>query len=176
MPYSGGHVLFAGRLAREKGLDVLLAAARLLPDVPVVIAGDGPIRGWLESDAPGSVRFLGDQTPDELRRLRADAVAQVSPSTWYENAPLTVLEAMRDGRPSIVSATGGQTEIVDGGSGLVVPPRAAVALADAIRTLWQNRSLAEQLGQAARQRLLASYTLDRHVSTLEGIYGEAHQR
>lgn len=173
VPQTGGHILFAGRLAREKGLDVLLAAARLLPDVPIVVAGDGPLRHSLESRAPVSVRFVGEQPADDLRRLQAASVALVSPSIWYENAPMTVLEAMRGGRPAIVTAIGGQPELVEEGTGLIVPPGDAHQLANAMRAVWQDRALAEQLGQAARARLVALYTLERHVSALEGIYREA---
>jgi glycosyltransferase involved in cell wall biosynthesis len=172
VPQSGGHVLFAGRLAREKGLDVLMDAARAMPEVPVVIAGDGPIRQSLEAVAPASVTFVGQRTADELQSLRAEAVAILSPSSWYENAPITVLEAMRDGRPVIVSSLGGQPELVEEGAGLAVRPRDAGALVSAIRRVWGDRSLASEMGRASRRRLLALYTLDRHVTELEGIYRE----
>jgi len=173
VPQFGGHILFAGRLVREKGLSVLLAAARLLPDVPIVVAGDGPLYRSLRSEAPESVRFVGEQPPDDLRRLREASVALVSPSIWYENAPMTVLEAMRDGRPAIVTGIGGQPELVEDGTGLIVPPGDARELANAISAVWQDRALAERLGQAARARLVALYSLERHVNALEGIYREA---
>jgi glycosyltransferase involved in cell wall biosynthesis len=172
IPQSGGLLLYAGRLGREKGLDVLLAAARSLPEVPIAVAGDGPLRATLEAAAPESVRFLGQQTAEELRRLRADAVATVSPSIWYENAPIAVLESMRDGRPAIVSDIGGQPELVAGGAGLAVEPRDPRALAEAIKCVWQDRALASEMGRVGRERLLASYTLDRHVTALESIYEE----
>jgi glycosyltransferase involved in cell wall biosynthesis len=172
VPKSGGVILYAGRLAREKGLDVLLQAARIIPHVPVLVAGDGPLRLSLERAAPGSVRFLGQISPDELRRLRGDAVATVSPSIWYENAPITVLESLRDGRPAIVSQMGGQPELVAGGAGLVIRARDPQALADAIARVWHDRALASEMGRVGRDRLLASYTLDRHVSALESLYRE----
>jgi glycosyltransferase involved in cell wall biosynthesis len=172
VPSVGGHVLYAGRLSREKGLDVLLDAARTMPDIPVMVAGDGPLRQTLESRAPRSVKFVGQRSPEELQRLRVDAVAIVSPSTWHENAPITVLEAMRDGRPVIVSSLGGQPELVEGGAGLVVQPRDPRALVSAIKRIWEDRGLAAEMGRASRKRLMTLYTLDGHVSKLEGIYGE----
>lgn len=168
----GGHVLYAGRLSHEKGLGVLMEAIRSLPEIPLVIAGDGPIRAELERLAPPSVRFVGHVGGDELRRLRTQAVALVSPSIWYENAPISVLEGMRDARPVIVSAIGGQPELVEGGCGLLVPPGNAEALAGALSLLWHNRGLAARMGRTGRARLLASYSLDQHVSTLESIYRE----
>ena len=173
VPKTGGHILFAGRLVREKGLTVLLAAARLVPEVPVVIAGDGPMFRALQAEAGASVRLLGEQAPDDLRKLRADAVALVSPSIWYENAPVTVLEAMRDGRPAILTAIGGQPELVDDGGGIVINPGSPRELADAMLSLWQDRPLAQQLGQAGRASLVARYTLEQHVNGLEAIYREA---
>jgi len=173
VPRSKGHVLYAGRLTREKGLDVLLEAARRMPEVPVVIAGDGPLRPSLESAAPPSVTFVGQLSPEELRLLRAESVAALSPSTWYENAPISVLEGMRDGRPVIVSSLGGQPELVEGGAGLVVRPRDSGALVSAIRRVWHDRALAARMGSASRSRLVGMYTLDRHVSELEAVYEEA---
>jgi len=173
VPRTGGHILFAGRLVREKGLGVLLASARLLPDIPIVVAGDGLLKDSLRTEAPDSVRFVGEQTQDELRQLRASAVAVVSPSVWFENAPVTVLEAMRDGRPAIVTDIGGQPELVDEGTGMVVAPGNVPELANAISALWQDRALAERLGQAARARLVSQYTLEQHTDALETIYGEA---
>jgi glycosyltransferase involved in cell wall biosynthesis len=172
VPASGGHILFAGRLAREKGLEVLLDAARSMPDVPIVVAGDGPLRRQLESSGPASVRFVGQQSPEDLHRLRVESLALVSPSTWYENAPIAVLEAMRDGRPVIVSSLGGQPELVEGGAGLVVQPKDPRALAAAIRYVWTDRAAAARMGEASRRRLLARYTLDHHVTELEAIYRE----
>jgi glycosyltransferase involved in cell wall biosynthesis len=173
VPASGGSILYAGRLVREKGLDVLLDAARLIPEIPIVVAGDGALRQALEAAAPGSVSFVGQRSPDELKLLRADAVAVVSPSIWYENAPLTVLEAMRDGRPAVVSAIGGQTELVGSDTGIAVPARDARALADAISLVWRDRAMANEMGRAGRARLLESFTLAAHISALEAIYLEA---
>jgi glycosyltransferase involved in cell wall biosynthesis len=172
VPQSGGHVLYAGRLAREKGIEILLEAAKAIPEVPVMVAGDGPMRNALESMAPASVTFVGQLSPEDLQRLRADSVAILSPSSWYENAPISVLEGMRDGRPVIVSSLGGQPELVEGGAGLAVQPRDSGALVAAIRRVWNDRGLAAEMGRASRLRLLTNYTLDRHVSDLEGIYRE----
>ena len=149
-----------------------MEASRLLPDVPIAIAGEGPLRATLEMDAPASVKFLGQRSGEELQRLRRDAVATVSPSTWYENAPMSVLESMRDGRAAIVTDIGGQPELVAGGGGLAVKPGDCGALADAIARLWRDRSLAAQMGAAARRRLVEEYTLDRHVTALEAMYAE----
>jgi glycosyltransferase involved in cell wall biosynthesis len=172
IPREGGLILFSGRLGREKGLDVLLAAARLVPGIPITIAGDGPLRAVLEASAPPSVRFVGHLAPPQLDALRSEAVATVSPSTWYENAPIAVLESMRDGRPAVVSRIGGQPELVAAGGGLVVEPGNAQALADAITSVWNDRNMADRIGRAGWESQRNSYTLDLHTAALEGVYSE----
>jgi glycosyltransferase involved in cell wall biosynthesis len=109
---------------------------------------------------------------DELMRLRAESVAVVSPSIWYENSPISVLEAMRDGRPVIATDIGGQSELVADGGGLVVPPSDADALAGAMFRLWDDRDASAAVGRAGRERLLTSFTLTEHVAKLEAIYDE----
>ena len=173
VPRGGGHFLYAGRLTREKGLDHLLAAAARVPELPVVIAGDGPLRTALEARAPSSVRFVGEQTGPSLAALRDDAVAVVSPSIWYENAPVTVLEAMRSGRPTIATRIGGQAELIADGCGIEVAPRDPDALATAMQELWVDRDRAQRLGTAARARLMDRFTLAHHVDGLEAVYREA---
>ena len=172
LPSSGGYILYAGRLVQEKGLPILLEAARRLPAIPVIVAGDGPQREMLESSAPPSVRFVGLRTMDELRQLRAQSVAVVSPSIWYENSPISVLEAMRDGRPVIATDIGGHPELVADGGGLMIPPSDPDALEEAMSRLWADRDAAAVIGRAGRERLLASFTLAEHVSKLEAIYDE----
>jgi glycosyltransferase involved in cell wall biosynthesis len=143
-----------------------------MPAIPVIVAGDGPQREMLESSAPPSVRFVGLRTMDELRQLRAQSVVVVSPSIWYENSPISVLEAMRDGRPVIATDIGGHPELVADGGGLMIPPSEPDALADAMSRLWADRDAAAVTGHAGRERLLASFTLAEHVSKLEAIYEE----
>ena len=173
VPQTGGHVLFTGRLVPEKGLMVLIDAARRLPRVPFVIAGDGPLREELSRAAPSNVSFLGHQEADKLDELRDQAVAVVSPSVWYENAPLAVLEAMRASRAVVVTEPGGQAELIANGGGIVVRAGEVEGLAAAVAALWEDRLLARRVGSIGRQTFLASYSADRHVEGLEAIYLEA---
>lgn len=176
LPDKGRHFLFAGRLAREKGLPALIEAARRLPAARFVVAGDGPLRPWLDDEAPPNVSLVGHQRPQELEALRHGAVGVLSPSIWYENAPLTVLEAMRAARPVIATDIGGQPELLASGGGLLVPPGDAAALAGAIKRLWVDRSEATAIGQAGRQALLDRYSLDRHLDGLLAIYEDVTAR
>ena len=112
--------LFAGRLAAQKGLEVLINAVDLLqhirPGLVTLIAGDGPDRAKLEAQArafelvsTGRVRFLGHR--DDVPRLLAASDFLVLPSR-YEGLPNVVLEAMRFRKPVVATAAPGTTEVV----------------------------------------------------------------
>lgn len=172
VPKAGGQVLYLGRLAREKGLDVLLSAAARLPGVAFCIAGDGPIAGELRAAAPDNVRFAGHLVESELASEFARSTVVVSPSICYENAPMAVLEAMRAGRPVVATDIGGHPELV-GDCGVLVPAGDSAALAHALHGLLDDRSRVRLLGAAARDHFLARFTLRRHIDGLLAIYQQA---
>jgi glycosyltransferase involved in cell wall biosynthesis len=168
----GGHILFAGRLVPEKGLVALLSAARALPEIPFVIAGDGPAAEELRRQAPSNAVFVGHRSHDELADLRANAVAVASPSLWYENAPLSVLEAMAAARPVVATRLGGHPELLEDGSGLLVEPGDTSGLVAAVLRLWTDRDAAASMGRAGRAAVLARYDMARHVDGLLALYAE----
>ena len=128
LAFSGNTLVFAGRLGPQKALDVLLQALTRVPEVALVVAGDGPERAALEQTAlklelDGRVSFLGAVPRERVLRLFRAADASVLPSAW-ENFPHTVVEALAVGCPLIATAVGGVPEVVrDGENGLLVAPR-----------------------------------------------------
>ena len=169
---STGYVLFAGRIAPEKGVDVLLEAAPR-SGVDVVIAGDGPLRGELEGRY-SEARFLGRVDGATVDSLIAGASACVVPSTWYENAPMSVLEAMAAGVPVIASDIGGIPEQVEHGvTGLLVPPGDVDALAVALAYIVEHPDAAKAMGAAARERVRQNFSPERHLEQLLRCYEEA---
>jgi glycosyltransferase involved in cell wall biosynthesis len=156
--------LFAGRVVREKGVEVLLDAWRLAdlgPDAALAVAGEGPLLGRAEE---AGARALGQLPRSDLPALYAAADALVLPSirtaTFLEPWGLVINEAMHQGTPAITSdavgaAAGGL--VVDGRNGLVAPAGDADALAARLRTLARNPELRERLGSAARADV-ARYT------------------
>src|SRR5213079_747321 len=115
--------LFAGRLSPEKGIDELVAATT---GMNLVVAGDGPLR----ESVPGALGFVPH---DELERLYARAAVVACPSR-REGFGVVCAEAMAHGRPVVACAVGGLLDlVVDGKTGLLVPPRDPDALRAALQ-------------------------------------------
>ncbi|WND38711.1 glycosyltransferase family 1 protein [Streptomyces sp. BB1-1-1] len=139
---------YVGRLAPEKQVE-LLAGVCGLDGVRVVVVGDGPSRPGLEQALPGAL-FLGRRTGDDLARLFAslDVFAHTGP---FETFCQTVQEAMASGVPVVAPAAGGPLDLVaHGRTGLLVPPRDAAAVRDAVWSLAADPALRTVYGAAGR--------------------------
>lgn len=169
---SGGQtrLLTVSVVKRIKGLDVLVRALSLLRDrdaaVRLRIAGDGPQKERLEDlvgslGIESSVAFLGRVGRDRVHGLLGDCDVFVSPSR-AESLGIAVLEAMSVGRPVVASRVGGlQESVVDGKTGILVPPDEPPALADAIGRLAEDASLRDEMGRAARRRVENHFDAER---------------
>lgn len=156
-----GRILVVGRLVEKKGVGVLIDAVRELPTtVPwsLDIVGDGPLRRTLEQRAEGlPVRFLGQLTRAELFAVYPRTSVVVVPSVPaasgdQDGLPVALLEAMSAGAAVIGSDLPGVNEvIVDGGSGLLVPPGDPRALTAALAQVLCDDQLRQRLGAAARE-------------------------
>ena len=151
--------VYFGRLAPEKGLSTLLDSVALLgADVArIIVFGSGPMRAELEARVQREglpVEFRGFAPPEVVAQALRPARAAVLPSVWYENCPMSVLEASAQGVPTIASRIGGVPELVeDGRTGVLVPPGDAHALAAALASLSSSPDLAVSLGEAAREHV-----------------------
>ncbi len=172
-------LVFAGRLAAQKGVDDLIAAIDLvqyvLPALRVLIVGDGPLRPQLEATAAafrlgGILRFTGHR--DDVPQLLAAADLLVLPSL-YEGLPNVVLEAMQAALPVVATAAPGTTEVVvDGQTGLLVPVQAPPALAQAIRTVVENPERARLWGAAGRKRVESEFRVTTMIDAYAALYEE----
>lgn len=172
-------LLCLGRLSREKGVDVALAAfAHVLerfPEARLVIAGDGPERDALERQAEelsmgGAVQFLGWVPPNDVPALINAASVVLLPSR--EDAfPLVGLQAALMGRPTAASCVGGIPEmIVDRETGLLVEREDPRALAGAVESLLERPDEARRMGEAARRRAREVFSFDKHVGAYDELY------
>jgi len=107
------YLLYYGRLVREKGILTLLEACKTLR-VQLKIAGTGPLEKVVSqvSSQYSNIQYLGYTSGEELTRLIQDSYFVVVPSEWYENNPMTVIEAYAEGVPVIAARIGGIPEIV----------------------------------------------------------------
>jgi glycosyltransferase involved in cell wall biosynthesis len=156
-------VLFAGRLSPEKGIDDLLAAA---DGLRLVVAGDGPLRDRV----PGALGFV---SRDELARLYGRAAVVACPSR-REGLGVVCAEAMAHARPVVASAVGGLLDlVVDGETGLLVPPGDRAALRASLERLIADRALRRRLGAAGRERIAALCAWERVTDATLDAYSEA---
>lgn len=158
-------LLFVGRFAFNKGIDVLLAVARRLEQegkgarYRFVLAGDGPERARMEADGlPAMVELAGKVDDARLEQLYAMCHALVLP-TRFEGMPTVVLEAMARARPALVSDVGASAELVDAANGFLLPPGDADALHAAIvRFEGLMPAGRAAMGSAGRKRVAERFT------------------
>jgi glycosyltransferase involved in cell wall biosynthesis len=173
----GSHALFAGRLSEEKGLDVLLGAARIASEVPVLVAGSGPLEPALRRSLPSSVTLVGQLDQRALSVLRATSRMAVLPSTCSEVCGYATLEAAASGRAIVAAKVGGIPEVVvDGETGLLVRPGDPSALAEAMRRLWHDRELATRLGEQAAEHVRRRHDLEEAAREHLALYAELASR
>ncbi len=169
-------VLTAGRLAPQKGLETLIAAAALWRDrrpAPLtVIAGTGPLADQLAGQARDlavDVTFLGWR--DDVTALLAAADVFVLPS-WWEGQPLVLQEALRAGLPVVASDVGGVRDLTGDTAALLVPPGDPAALAAAVLGVLDAPGLASRLGAAAAARAATLPTEADAVAAAIAVYEE----
>jgi starch synthase len=157
------HVLYAGRLSPEKGVEDLAEAAR---DLPLVVCGDGPLRSLF----PGALGFL---PRDALARRYAEAAVVACPSR-REGFGVSCAEAMAWGKPVVAAAVGGLLDLVeDGETGLLVPPGEPARLREALERLLADPALRRRLGEQARARVASVCAWDRVTDALLGVYRDS---
>lgn len=164
-------VLYAGRLTREKGVHVLIEAWREIPDVQLVIAGDGPEGAALEQIAPPNVKFLGHCNRDKVNELMQSSSLLVVPSLWYEGFPMSVVEAMAMSLPVVASDIGSLGEIIQPGiNGEQFQPGDVPELVAVLRKILSHPRRLDKLRCGARQAFERFYSEDVNLRQLEGIY------
>jgi glycosyltransferase involved in cell wall biosynthesis len=175
-PYPGGRsVVAVGRLIEKKGFAYLIEAARLLPDVHVRIAGDGPLRAQLEAAAPPNVELVGALPPDGVRELleSADLLAMpcvVAADGDRDSMPVVVKEALAMEIPVVGSEEVGMPEMVQDAWGRLVPPRDAAALAGAISELLELPPEARvAMGRRGREFVVRSFSIRGEALKLIGL-------
>ncbi|NEV63509.1 glycosyltransferase [Thiorhodococcus minor] len=169
-------ILFAGRLAPEKNLEVIVEAARRLPDMEFLIAGDGPLKAWLEQQCEGltNLKLIGWVRRSRILGLVDSVDALVLPSR-VESFGTIALEAMARARPVVVSSACGimSWETLSRG---IFPIRDDEHLADALTRLRDlDPAMRERKAQIARDAAieLNQRNLDHWIAVLRGDFGRS---
>lgn len=176
-------VLFVATLQEGKGCNYVIKAMAgvqsVLPEVELVIIGNGPQRAQLEQMAKETLKrykFLGTQPPEVVRewmnRAQVFSVASVTASSgWTEAFGLVFAEAQAMGLPVVSFASGGVPEAVSNGeTGFLVPEGDSEGLAHYLKILLADAGLGIQMGRVARSRVCGQFNLERQTAKLENLY------
>jgi glycosyltransferase involved in cell wall biosynthesis len=168
----GDFAVYVGRLSKEKGLHTLLRAWKNIPDCPLRILGDGPLRTELHEavrDLP-NVSLAGHCSAEQVRETMRSAKFLVMPSEWYEGFPMTAVEAMAAGTPMIASDLGSLQEVIVEDTGLRFRPGDPADLTRQVRKLLANPEELALLRQRTRRHYEMNFTAERNYLQLIAIY------
>lgn len=175
----GDYVLYFGRLVKEKGLDVLLRAMAG-SNIKLKIVGDGPEKKKLENlnqRFGDRAEFVSHKTGKELHDLIRGSRFVVLPAIWYENYPMSLIEANALGKAAVGANLGGIREIIrDGESGLLAMPNDAKDLRVKIEQLYGNPGLCERMGRRARETVIENNSPEEHYQKIIDLYESAKKQ
>ncbi len=171
-------ILFVGRLTKQKGVEILLKAVKVLKDeygrnLKIAIVGDGELKEQLnnltvELGVNREVKFLGVRK--DVKELMVSSKIFVLPSRW-EGFGIVIIEAMSNMLPIIATSVGGIPEIIENGKdGILVPPENPKALARAISNLLENEELREKLSKAAYKKVKEEFSIKKYSVQMLDLY------
>jgi glycosyltransferase involved in cell wall biosynthesis len=157
---------FIGRLSHEKGAKTLIEAANKLPYRLVVIGG-GPLMEDLKAITKSNIEFVGFKQWEEIKELVGKAKFSVIPSEWYENNPLSVIEAKCLGTPVLGARIGGIPELIEeGATGMTFESRNVDDLKDKIQKMWNTSWDYEKIAHQSQER----YNAEKYYEEIMKIY------
>jgi len=169
-------VVYFGRLSTEKGLWTLLKAVKKIQrEVKLKVIGEGSLRKelveWVNRESIVNVNFLGYMKGEQLYKEIIKSKAVVMPSEWYENNPMSVLEAFALGKLVIGARIGGIPELVkDGETGVTFKPGDAEDLNEKIGIILADSSLLIKMGGNALRFVETELNPEKHYQKLMEIY------
>lgn len=137
------YVLYFGRFSEEKGIGTLIEVCKMLPDIPFVFAGTGPLEEKLK-DIP-NIKCVGFQKGEALEELIRKAKFTIYPSEWYENCPFSVMESQMYGTPVLGANIGGIPELIeDNVNGKLFESGNCKQLKETIQMLWVHEEVQQK--------------------------------
>jgi len=175
----GKYFLYYGRLSYEKGVEDLIKAFASENAPSLKIVGTGPLEEQLRVQAAGhdNIEFLGYRSGEPLFELVRNCSYVIVPSRWYENNPMTIVEAYAYGKPVIGARIGGIPEILEGkGTGLLFESGDAESLKQSIAAACEaSEEKYSEMSVAARNFYEANFSEDGYYHKLIDFYGKVCQ-
>ncbi len=157
---------YIGRLSEEKGVETLIYAANSLP-YKLKVIGDGPLRQELERISTEKIEFVGKKDWDDIKELVGNARFVVTPSEWYENNPLSVIEALCLGTPVLGTNIGGIPELIDECfNGMLFESRNVESLRCKIDEMWNAPFQYAEIAKVSQAR----YNAEKYYDEIMKIY------
>lgn len=173
-----GYALYAGRLSKEKGVEVLLKAWKHIQGFPLKIMGDGPLsddlKRYADNEKIGNVEFLGFVSSKEYLGYMQGASFLVIPSICYENFPCVVSEALACGIPILASDLGGVSEIIrNRETGILFKAGDSDDLAEKIKLVIHSKNNLRKMRENVLKEYEEKYTPDGNHKVLMAVYDKA---
>jgi len=180
-PEKRQYAIFVGRLSPEKGVLTLLEAWRHLPNIPLKIVGDGPLRAVITEKLADSalkhVEVLGFVAPEKVMALIRGANLLIMPSEWYETFGRTIIEAFSAGTPVLASRLGAMAELVgDDCEGKLFTPGDAEDLRHQVAIMYAQPEQMMRWGKNARLKYERLYDANSAYESLSAIYRDVIRR
>lgn len=170
----GDWVSFVGRVSAEKGIYEFIESARLYPEIPFKVAGNLDPNFIMPNNIPSNLEFVGFKKGDDLDTFYINSRIIVVPSKWYEGFPNVIVRAMLHKKPVITTNIGAMQSIIDHNkNGLLVPPANANSLANAIKTIYHDKTKCIALGKDGYEKATSNYSRESIYSKLMEIYSIA---
>jgi len=169
----GKNIVYVGRFSKEKGIDILLRVAEKTPEFSYVFIGDGEIREELDIYITlkkiKNVRITGWLEQKEIQKELQDARLVVVPSVWYENNPLSVLEAVRNGKLVLGSDIGGIPELLS--PDILFRPGNVGDIKDAVEKWYTaDEDVRKKKEKELFEELSKVYSFEEYKKRLEKVY------
>ncbi len=178
--YPGSYAVFVGRLSPEKGIETLLNAWKLHPEIPLKIVGKGPLSEFVVEFIQKyqlNIQLIGYLPNQQVMNVIKGSAFFIFPSIWYETFGRTIVEAFACGKPVIASRLGTSLELVkEGQTGRLFHPGDAGDLAEKVSDLWESVEKRIRLGKNARLVYETEFTLAKNYDRLYEIYRQVMKR
>jgi len=169
------YILYFGRISKEKGIQTLLNAMKLLPGIELKIVGDGPeyeyYTKYIVENSISNVTFLGPKWNKELEPIITDCEFVVIPSEWYEPSPYVALQSFSYGKPVIASNMGGLNDLITPNqNGMLFNVGDKESLSLTIKKLFYDKALISEMGINARLLVENKYHPDRYYKDTISVF------